>query len=319
LHVAVWKKGDQRTTYNLIYRDGPKGSYFVKRFHVTSITRDKLYDLTAGTANSEVLHFTANPNGEAELITIHLRALQRLKKLKFDLDFSDLAIKGRSAKGNTVTKYPVKRIELKEEGASTLEARKIWFDENVNRLNAEGRGRLLGDFKGEDKILQITRSGYYRLSGYDLSLHFDDDWTIIEKFDPKRAMSVVYFDGERAKHFVKRFIPEALDRKELFINDHTDSVLDFVSYDEHARIEIVYRKVNGKQKESEEMLLDDFISIKGEKAQGNQLSRDEVRKINALEPLISIELEAENIITDENTPDDNEEKDDEGQITLPLD
>ncbi len=319
IHVAVWKKGDKRTTYNMIYRDGKKGASFMKRFQVTAITRDKLYDLTAGTDGSEVLHFTANPNGEAEKVMIYLRALQRLKKLKFEIDFAELAIKGRGAKGNTVTKYPIKKVEVREEGVSTLAARKIWFDETVHRLNAEGRGRLLGSFKGDDKILEISKSGHYRLTGYDLSIHFDDDWAIIQKYDPERAISAVYFDGEKQKHYVKRFIPEVLDRKELFISEHEDSQLDFVSYDLQPRIEIIYRKINGKQKEDEELVLSDFISIKGEKAQGNQLSRDEVRKINGLEPLIEEEEQSEDENdTDENTSNPGEQEDD-GQITLGLD
>ena len=319
IHVAVWKKGDKRTTYNMIYRDGKKGASFMKRFQVTAITRDKLYDLTAGTDGSEVLHFTANPNGEAEKVMIYLRALQRLKKLKFEIDFAELAIKGRGAKGNTVTKYPIKKVEVREEGVSTLAARKIWFDETVHRLNAEGRGRLLGSFKGDDKILEISKSGHYRLTGYDLSIHFDDDWAIIQKYNPERAISAVYFDGEKQKHYVKRFIPEIPDRKELFISEHEDSQLDFVSYDLQPRIEIIYRKINGKQKEDEELALSDFISIKGEKAQGNQLSRDEVRKINGLEPLIEEEEQSEDENdTDENTPNPGEQEDD-GQITLGLD
>lgn len=318
LHVAVWKKGDKRTTYNMIYRDGKKGAAYMKRFQVTAITRDKPYDLTIGTEGTEVLHFTANPNGEAEKVMIYLRALQRLKKLKFEIDFAELAIKGRASKGNTVTKYPIKKVEVREEGVSTLEARKIWFDETVHRLNAEGRGRLLGSFKGDDKILEVSKSGHYRLTGYDLSIHFDDDWEIIQKYDGERAIAAVYFDGDKQKHFVKRFIPEVFDRKELFISEHPDSVLDFVSYDEQPRIEIVYRKIKGKQKENEELHINEFIAVKGEKAQGNQLSRDEVRKINALEPLeIPEETEEQN---NENENSDNSlSQEDDGQITLGLD
>ena len=320
LYVAVWKKGDKRTTYNMIYRDGKKGASYMKRFQVTAITRDKHYDLSAGTEGSEVLHFTANPNGEAEKIMIYLRALQRLKKLKFEIDFAELAIKGRTAKGNTVSKYPIKKIEVREEGVSTLAARKIWFDETVNRLNADGRGRLLGSFKADDRILEVSKSGHYRLTGYDLSLHFDDDWQIIEKYDAERAVSTVYFDGDKQKHFVKRFIPEVPDRKELFITEHPQSVVEFVSYDKLPRIEIIYRKVKGKQKETEELFLSEFISVKGEKAQGNQLSRDEVRKINGLEPLSEPEVNAEEYTNNDNNPTHGEpDQEDDGQITLGLD
>lgn len=320
LYVAVWKKGDKRTTYNMIYRDGKKGASFMKRFQVTAITRDKHYDLTAGTEGSEVLHFTANPNGEAEKIMIYLRALQRLKKLKFEIDFAELAIKGRGAKGNTVTKYPIKKIEVREEGVSTLAARKIWFDETVNRLNAEARGRLLGSFKADDRILEISKSGHYRLTGYDLSIHFDDDWQVIEKYNPERAVSVVYYDGDKQKHFVKRFIPEVADRKELFITEHPQSAVEFVSYDQQPRIEIIYRKIKGKQKENEEVVLSEFISVKGEKAQGNQLSRDEVRKINGLEPLVEPEEIVEEKTSDDENPTHGEpNQEEDGQITLGLD
>ncbi len=326
IHVAVWKKGDKRTTYNMIYRDGSKGPSYMKRFQVTAITRDKLYDLTRGTKGTEVLHFTANPNGEAEVIMVHLRALQRLKKLKFEVDFSELAIKGRGAKGNTVTKYPIKKIELKEEGVSTLAARKIWFDETVKRLNVDGRGRLLGAFKGEDKILEISESGHYRLLPFDLSVHFDDHYLLIEKFNSEKAVSAVYYDGDKQKHFVKRFVPEAIDRPELFISEHEDSKLEYVSIAAQPRIEIVFRKIKGKQKDPEEVVLSDFIAVKGEKAQGNQLSRDSIRKINALEPLEEEhedeeELVRENEASSEKHESEQDSNNDEGdgQITLTLD
>jgi topoisomerase-4 subunit A len=324
IHVGVWKKGDKRTTYNMIYRDGPKGNSYVKRFQVTSITRDKLYDLGSAIPGTEVLHFTVNPNGEAEVITVYLRALQRLKKLKFELDFAELAIKGRASKGNTVSKYPIKKIEIKEEGLSTLAARKIWFDDAVNRINTEGRGRLLGSFSGDDKILEVSSDGYYRILNADLNLHLTTNAELIVKFDANRPLSVVYYDGEKQRHFVKRFIPEALERKELFISEDKSSKLEYVSLDSKPRIEIVFRKVEGKQKENEEVILSDFISVKGEKAQGNQLSRDAIRKVNILESLFiaeeSTEGELEMQKTDENndTPQNNED-DSDGQITLGLD
>jgi topoisomerase-4 subunit A len=324
IHVGVWKKGDKRTTYNMIYRDGPKGNSYVKRFQVTSITRDKLYDLGSAIPGTEVLHFTVNPNGEAEVITVYLRALQRLKKLKFELDFAELAIKGRASKGNTVSKYPIKKIEIKEEGLSTLAARKIWFDDAVNRINTEGRGRLLGSFSGDDKILEVSSDGYYRILNADLNLHLTTNAELIVKFDANRPLSVVYYDGEKQRHFVKRFIPEALERKELFISEDKSSKLEYVSLDSKPRIEVVFRKVEGKQKENEEVILSDFISVKGEKAQGNQLSRDAIRKVNILESLFiaeeSTEGELEMQKTDENndTPQNNED-DSDGQITLGLD
>ena len=286
IHVAVWKKGDNRTIYNMIYRDGPRGRTLVKRFNVTSITRDREYDLTAGNKGSDVLYFTANPNGEAEVVTVILRNLQKIRRLKFELDFAELAVKGRGAKGNLVTKNPVKKIELKEEGVSTLAARRIWYDESVKRLNADGRGELLGSFRGEDKILEVTATGHYRTLGFDLSTHFDEDMLILEKYDPEKALSAVYFDGERERYFVKRFIPEVSDKKELFIKEDEGSYLEYVSSDRQPRIEIVFKKIKGKQREAETLDLSEFISIKGQKAQGNQLTRYDVKQINILEPVI---------------------------------
>ena len=286
IHVAVWKKGDNRTIYNMIYRDGPRGRTLVKRFNVTSITRDREYDLTAGNKGSDVLYFTANPNGEAEVVTVILRNLQKIRRLKFELDFAELAVKGRGAKGNLVTKNPVKKIELKEEGVSTLAARRIWYDESVKRLNADGRGELLGSFRGEDKILEVTATGHYRTLGFDLSTHFDEDMLILEKYDPEKALSAVYFDGERERYFVKRFIPEVSDKKELFIKEDEGSYLEYVSSDRQPRIEIVFKKIKGKQREAESLDLSEFISIKGQKAQGNQLTRYDVKQINILEPVI---------------------------------
>lgn len=284
IHVAIWKKGDKRTVYNMIYRDGPKGSSYMKRFNVTSITRDKEYPLTAGNKGSEVLYFTANPNGEAETVTVFLRALQKLRKLKFDVDFSELAIKGRAAKGNIATKYPVKKVELKEEGVSTLSARKIWFDDTVNRLNAEGRGQLLGQFKGEDKILEITQSGHYRLLSFDLSTHFDEDMIHIEQFRPEQPIGVIYFDGDKQLYYVKRFVPENTDKKELFISESEGSFLELATTRSNATVEVVFRKKGGTQKPNETLELDEFIAVKGMRAQGNQLTKETVRQVNLLDP-----------------------------------
>ncbi len=311
IYVAVWKKGDKRTVYNLIYRDGAKGNTYMKRFTVTSITRNKEYDLALGKKGTEVLYFTANPNGEAEVVTVHLRALQKLRKLKFDIDFSELAIKGRVAKGNLVTKYPVKKVEIKEEGVSTLAPRKIWFDDTVNRLNADGRGELLGSFRGEDRILEISQSGYYRLLGFDLSTKFEEDMIHIEKFRPQVPVSVVYYDGEKQLYYVKRFVPEVSEKKELFISDSEGSFLELAVTHRQPSVEVVFKKIKGKQKETEIIDLNEFISVKGMKAQGNQLTRDAVKQINSIE-------------VEEEVPEGNDESGSEGedgdnsQITLEL-
>ncbi len=293
MHVAVWKKGDKRTIYNMIYRDGARGRTLVKRFNVTSITRDREYDLTAGNKGSEVLYFTANPNGEAEVVTVILRNLQKIRRLKFDLDFAEQAVKGRGAKGNLVTKHPVKKIELKEEGVSTLAARKIWFDETVKRLNADGRGELLGSFRGDDRILEVTASGHYRTLGFDLSTHFEEDMLILEKYDRKKPLTALYFDGEKERYFVKRFIPEVSDKKELFIREVEGSYLEYVSADRQPQIEIVFKKIKGKQRDSETLDLSEFISIKGQKALGNQLTRYDVKQINILDPIIQETVDEE--------------------------
>lgn len=312
IHVAVWKKGDKRTTYNMIYRDGTKGATFMKRFHVTSITRDKLYDLTIGSPGTEVLHFTANPNGEAEKLTVYLRQLQKLRKLKVEVDLSDLAIKGRAAKGNMVTKYPVKKIEVKEEGVSTLGARRIWFDDTVQRLNAEGRGTLLGSFKGEDKLLEVSKSGHYRLLGYDLSIHFDEEMIHLQKFHPNNVLSAIYYDAEKERHYVKRFNPDVAGRKELFISEQAGSKLEWISTASRPQVELVFRKIAGKQPENEIIDIAEFIGVKGEKAQGNQLSRHPIKQIIALEPLIDSSQETEEEQT-ENTEKETEVPNNSGE------
>jgi len=311
IHVDVWKKGDKRTIYNLIYQDGPTGASMMKRFAVTSITRDKEYDLTAGTPKSKITYFSANPNGEAEVVNITLRPRPKLKKLKFDLDFSELAIKGRSAKGNTVTKNLIAKIKLKEEGVSTLGARKVWFDDTVQRLNTEGRGELLGEFKAEDKILTVMQSGQLRLTSFNVSNHFDDDLILIEKWNPKRPLAAVYYDGEKGDYYVKRFLVEDSDKKQFFITEHKDSRLEIISAAKLPAIELVFRKERDKdQRENELINLNEFISVKGFKALGNKLtaytinSVDIVPEDEAKERLgIEDEVEEESI---EELPEDKE-------------
>ncbi|KAB2814911.1 DNA gyrase/topoisomerase IV subunit A [Phaeocystidibacter luteus] len=321
IHVAVFKKGDKRTVYNMIYRDGgPKGTSLMKRFNVTSVTRDREYDLTAGNKGSQVLYFTANPNGEAEVVTVYLKALQRLKKLKFDVDFSELAIKGRAAKGNIASKYPIRKIEMKEEGVSTLAPRKVWYDETVKRLNYEGRGELLGAFRGDDKILTILQSGHYRLTGFDVSTHFDEDMILMEKWRPDAAISAVYWDGVKERYFVKRFLVEVVNaEKNLFISDSNGSHLELVSTSPNPSIEVIFKKIKGKQRDAEETNLADFISVKGWKAQGNQLTPHDVKTINLLPEPEPEDVEEEESI-DDNSEVQNESKSEDGdgpsQITL---
>jgi topoisomerase-4 subunit A len=285
-HVAVFKKKDKRTTYNMIYKDGRGGASYVKRFHVSSITRDRIYDLTAGKGGSQVLYFSANPNGEAEVVTIHLRQKGSIKKLKWDLDFADVMIKGRNAKGNVVTKYAVKRIELKERGLSTLKPRKIWFDETVQRLNVDERGELLGEFTSEDRLLIITQKGVIKTPIPELTMHFDEDMIVLEKWKPNKPLTAIYWEGEKELFYVKRFLIENPDKEENVLTDHPKTYLEKIFTDYRPVAEIVYAKKRGKdRKPNEEVDLEDFIAVKGITAMGNQLTREKVLEINALEPL----------------------------------
>jgi topoisomerase IV subunit A len=286
IHVAVFKKKDKRTIYNLIYRDGKSGPSYIKRFSVTSTTRDREYDLTNGNKQSTVLYFSANPNGEAEVITILLRQAGSIKKLKWDIDFADILIKGRVSKGNVVTKYSVKKVELKEKGISTLKPRRIWFDDTVQRLNVDGRGELMGEFRGEDRLLIITQSGIIKTILPELTSHFDDDMIVLEKWIPKKPISAVYYDGEKDRYFVKRFLIENENKEEIFITEHEKSHLEIVSTDWKPTAEVIFGKERGKdQKDNLEINLEDFISIKGIKAIGNTLTTLKVKQINLLESL----------------------------------
>ncbi|AZQ44165.1 DNA gyrase/topoisomerase IV subunit A [Nonlabens ponticola] len=286
LHVAVFKKKDKRTIYNLIYRDGKSGPSYVKRFAVTSMTRDREYSVGNGNPGTQVHYFSANPNGEAEVVTIHLRQQGSIKKLKWDLDFSDILIKGRSSKGNLVSKYSIKRVELKEEGVSTLKPRKIWFDDTVQRLNVDGRGELLGEFKGEDRLLIINQKGVVRTIIPEVTARFDEDMIVLEKWQPNKPISAVYFNGERDLFYVKRFLVENEDKEELFITEHDNSYLEVVSTDYKPVIELIHNKPRGKeQPPNEEVELEEFIAVKGITAQGNMLTKSKIKQINLLDPL----------------------------------
>ncbi|AZQ58225.1 DNA gyrase/topoisomerase IV subunit A [Maribacter sp. MJ134] len=337
IHVAVFKKKDKRTTYNLIYKDGKGGATYIKRFNVTSVTRDKPYDLTAGSPNSQVLYFSANPNGEAEVVTVNLRQAGSIKKLKWDIDFADVLIKGRGSKGNIVTKYTVKRIELKEKGVSTLKPRKIWFDDVVRRLNVDGRGELIGEFRGDDLLLIVTQKGIVKTIAPILTSRFDDDMIVLEKWNPTKPLSAIYWEGEKERYYVKRFLVENEHKEELFISDHPKSYLELISTDWRPVIEIEFPKPRGKEaKESLQIEVESFISVKGIKALGNQLITEKVKHINSLEPLPFEEVKLDKpadmeVVGEEDVsvdtkgePDTTKKKDspdkgndgDEGQITL---
>jgi topoisomerase-4 subunit A len=320
IHVAVFKKKDKRTIYNMIYRDGKAGPSYVKRFAVTSITRDREYDLTNGNKNSIVWYFSANPNGEAEVVTVMLRQVGSIKKLKWDLDFADILIKGRASKGNLVTKYSVKRIELKEKGVSTLKPRKIWFDDTVQRLNVDGRGELIGEFRGEDRLLIITQSGIAKTIIPELTTHFDSDMIVLEKWIPKKPVSAIYYDGEKERYYVKRFLIENEGKEESFISDHPNSQLEIVSTDWRPMADVEFTKVRGKdRKPNMELNLEEFIAIKGITALGNQLTKEKINQINLLEPLpyeAPEEVHADDIeVVDEETLTTNIDSEKDGKPT----
>jgi len=328
IHVAVWKKKDARTVYNLIYKDGTRGATYVKRFSVTSITRDREYDLTAGSKGSKVLYFTANPNGEAEVVTILLRQSGSIKKLKWDLDFADILVKGRASKGNIVTKYSVKRVELKEKGLSTLKPRKIWFDDTVQRLNVDGRGDLLGEFTSEDRLLIAKQDGTIKTAIPEVTMRFDDDMIVLEKWDPKKPISVIYWEGEKELFYIKRFLIDNPEKQEKVITEHPKSYLEKIFTDYLPVAEVVFVKERGKErKDNLEINLEEFISVKGISAMGNQLTKDKVLEINALDPLPYEAPEpvppAEMEVIDQEevgkeTPEENDssEASDEGQTSL---
>ncbi len=288
IYASVWKKGDTRTIYHLFYQDGLGGPTMMKRFYVNGITRDTEYDLTKGTKGSKMLYFSVHPNGEREVVTVLLRPRPHLKRVRFDIDLGDLLIKGRNSTGNRVTKEIVQKIVQKEVGGSTLAARKIWYDGIVGRLNDEGRGKFLGSFKGENKILSLYKNGDYRLSSFDLATHFDEDMLHLEKWIPERPIAAVYFDGEKELHYVKRFTCEVLsDKRVTFISESEGSYLDVVSTAYRPEVKIVYNKVLKETKNLPDnvMHLADLIDVKGMKAQGNQITKLKVKEILLTHPI----------------------------------
>ena len=318
IHIAIFDKGDKRTIYNVIYRDGKSGPSYIKRFNVSGVTRDKLYDLTNGTKGSQILYFTCNPNGEAEVVTVMLRQVGSIKKLKFDIDFASLAIKGRASKGNLASKYPIKKIEIKEKGISTLLPRKVWYDDTVQRLNVDERGELLGEFRPNDKILIIQQSGKLKVITPELSTHFDSDMVVLEKWVPKKPISAIYYDGDKERYYVKRFLVETENKEELFITEHPNSQLEIVSTDYRPLVELVFPKIKGVQKEAITVDIEDFIAVKGLKALGNQLTTDKIKQVNMLDPLpfeVPEEIAPERSSTNDDSEDDFQRGDD-GQIIL---
>ena len=326
-HVAVFKKKDKRTVYNMIYRDGKKGTSYIKRFSVTGVTRDKDYDLTRGTEGSKILYFSANPNGEAEIVNVVLRQSGSIKKLKWELDFADLEIKGRSSKGNIVTKYTVNKIEFKEKGLSTLKPRKIWFDETIQRLNVENRGELLGEFKADDSLLIIQQNGILKTFKPNLNMHFPEDMIILEKWIIDKPLSAIYFDGNKDRYFIKRFLAGSQNVDQYFIPSNSKVQLEIVSSDWKPVIDISFSKTSKGTKDNLIEKIEELISVKGIKALGNQLSSFKIKNINLIEPIpysppektpiMELEVNEEVSVQNENIENDNKNSENqEGQTEL---
>jgi topoisomerase-4 subunit A len=283
IHVAVFKKNDERTVYNMIYKDGESGISYIKRFSVVGVTRDKEYDLTKGTKGSKTLYFTANPNGEAEVVNVALKPHAKLKKLQFDEDFAAIAIKGRGSMGNIITKYPVKKIMLKSKGVSTLAGRKIWYDDILKRLNADGRGKYLGEFDGDDRILNVLSNGIYELTSFDLNNHFDDKMILIEKYNAQKVYSVIHVDGKSKNYMVKRFTFEniALGKQVSIISDEPGSKLVLMAQTAPV-VSVLQLKGKDQTPETIELNLAEVIDVKGMKAMGNRLSQHPIKSVELI-------------------------------------
>lgn len=289
LYIAVFKKNDKRTIYNVVYKDGESGFSYMKRFFVTGVTRDKEYNLTKETKGSRIIYFSTNPNGEAEVLRVILKPKPRIKKLIFEEDLGELAVKGRQSMGNILTKYDVHKISLKEKGVSTLGGRKIWFDEDVSRLNADSRGKFLGEFSGEDKILALYKKGEYQLYNYDLNNHFGQDILTIERFDKTKVLSAVYYDTEQQFYYVKRFeIDESEGKLFCFIGENPDNKLVSVTWVRYPRLELEFGGKNS-ERENEIIEVSEFIGVKSWKAKGKRVSNYEVENIKEIEPIIKDE------------------------------
>jgi topoisomerase IV subunit A len=317
LYAQVFLKNDERTIYNIVYQDGKDGPLLAKRCAISGLTRDKEYNLTRGTPGSKIVYFSANPNGEAEVIKVHHKPKARLKKLVFEFDFGQMSIKGKSSMGNILTKNAVHKIALKEKGLSTLGGRKIWFDDSVYRLNDDGRGLFLGEFSSDDKILVITKSGFFRNVGFDLSNHFEDNILIIEKFKPGKVYSAIYWDAEQQFYYVKRFLIEESEKLQCFINEDPASKLISLTEVEYPRFEIQF---GGKHKDRENEIIEvaEFIGVKSYKAKGKRITSYMVDNINEIEPVV-IKVAAPVI---EETPDPEpptpHSHEDPAQMTLEL-
>ncbi|MGL4599818.1 MAG: DNA gyrase/topoisomerase IV subunit A, partial [Bacteroidia bacterium] len=291
IHLAIFKKGDERTTYHLVYRDGKQGNVMVKRFNVTGVTRDKEYNLTRGAKDSKVHYFSVCPNGEDEIISVLLTKNSGARKLEFDMDLRTVPVKGRDAQGNILTRYPVQKITLKAKSKGEVQKQVVYFDDKSHRLTYEKRGKRLGEFSPEDKILEVTGNGNYRLTGFDLSTYFDDDIVLIEKFDPKAICTTIYVDGESKQHFVKRFVFEPTEKKTVFITEHDQSRIEAISTSSDAIVTISYAKVKGEERKDDKLKAESIIELRNIKAKGNKLSPYKVKSVEVIDPFAKVSEE----------------------------
>ena len=299
-YVAVYKRNDQRTIFNAIYRDGKNGVYYIKRFFVNGVIRDKEYDLTCGTEGSRLMYFSANPNGEAEVVRVTLRQTSRkIKKMQWDVDFSAIAIKGRASRGNLLTKFPVAKITFKQGGGSTLGGTHIWFDRDILKLNYDRRGEYLGEFFNDDLILAVYRNGEYCTTNFDLTNHYRDDIMIIEKFDAHKIWSAALFDADQGFDYIKRFRFEPTVKPTSFVGDNAASELKLIADDAYPLFRIIF---GGKDKKREPIDIDveQFVGDKSYKARGKRISNYEVARVERLEPLRLPPEELSDATTDNN-------------------
>jgi topoisomerase-4 subunit A len=314
LHVAVFKKNDSRTIYNVVYRDGRQGQYFIKRFNVTSMTRDKEYDLTQGTPNSRVVYFTSNPNGEAEIIKITLDPTAKAKKLFLEKDFSEVIIKGRASKGNLLSKHPISRISLKSHGHSTLGGRKVWFDPDVKRLNYDEHGNYLGEFNDEDQILVILDNGDFYLTNFDLNNHYEDNILRLEKYQPDKVWTAILFDADQQGYpYLKRFLMDASKRKQNWLSENINSRLVLLTDQVYPRIKVTFGG-NDAFRDPMEIEAEDFVGVKGYKARGKRLTTYAIATIEELEPTRFPEKPAE----PEESPEEPEEPEEQEATEEPV-
>ena len=315
LYVNIFKKNDKRTIYNVIYRDGKDGAYFIKRFNVTSMIRDREYDITQGNPGSKIMYFTANPNGEAEVVKVTLRPNPRIKKLILERDFSEISIKGRQSMGNLLTRLEVHKISLKHKGGSTLGGRKVWFDHDVLRLNYDGRGEFLGEFQSEDSILVVLKSGEFYTTDFDLNNHYDPDIMLLEKYNPDKVWTAVLYDADQQNYpYLKRFCFEQSTKRQNFLGENKQNVLLLLTSEAYPRINVLF---GGHDSFRDSLIVDasEFVGVKSFKAKGKRLTTFTVDKIEELEPIVREETEVQTEF-EENELEEDIPNDDDGQMKL---